>query len=213
MIAAGWARIALLAVALVAIVPHAFAEIRIVAVGDSSFRGGPSMANPDDTYPARLEAALRARGYDVRVTNAGVNGETSDQTLRRLDSAVPDGTRIALVCVGGNDRVYRNASRSVVMSRLLEIVRQLRARGIEVVMFRLGGQDAVATRDEEVSAFRSAGAFVLPPMQAGLVERTDLHVERVYNPQTTLWHLNREGNEIAVQHTLPVIERAIHQLP
>src|SRR5581483_185724 len=62
-------------VCLVLLGAPARAEIRIVAVGDSSFRGGPSMANPDDAFPARLQAALRAKGYDVSVANAGVNGE------------------------------------------------------------------------------------------------------------------------------------------
>jgi acyl-CoA thioesterase-1 len=190
----------------------AWAEIRIVAVGDSSFRGGPSMANPDDAFPARLEAALRAKGYDVSVANAGVNGEKSWETLRRLNTAVPAGTQIALLAVGGNDMVYQHAGRREVMGRIKEIVTALRARRIEVLVFGLGGQRSAETAAEETRELQALGAVVVPPMQAGLVDRNDLHVESTRTPQTTLWHLNRAGNDIVVGRTLPEIEKMIGRL-
>jgi hypothetical protein len=43
------------------------AEVRIVALGDSSFLAVGVPQN--HTYPAQLEAALRARGHHVTVTN------------------------------------------------------------------------------------------------------------------------------------------------
>ena len=69
--------------------------IRIVALGHSAFAypGGPSK----DDYPALLEAALRAKGHDVTVANAGVWGDTTRGVMTRLDKAVPDGTRVVYV--------------------------------------------------------------------------------------------------------------------
>ena len=185
------------------------AQIRIVAVGDSSFRGGPSMANPDDAFPARLQAALRNKGYDVSVANAGVNGEKSWETLRRLNTAVPAGTQIALLAVGGNDMVYQHAGRGQVMGRIKEIVEALRTRKIEVLVFRLGGKGSAEAAAAETGELQALGAVVVPPMQAGLLDRKELHVETTWQPQTTLWHLNRAGNDIVVARTLPEIEKMI----
>jgi acyl-CoA thioesterase-1 len=39
-------------------------------------------------------AMLRAKGYDVRVANAGVTSDTPSGMLARLDSAVAQGTRV-----------------------------------------------------------------------------------------------------------------------
>ncbi len=202
-------RVMVVAVWLALLGSAARAEVRIVALGDSSFRGGPSMANPDDAFPMRLQAALRDKGYDVSVTNAGVNGEKSWETLRRLDTAVPAGTQIALLAVGGNDMVYQHAGRQQVMGRIKDIVAALRARRIEVLVFRLGGHGSAEAAAAETQELRALGAVVVPPMQAGLVDRKGLHVETTWQPQTTLWHLNRAGNDIVVSRTLPEIEKMI----
>jgi lysophospholipase L1-like esterase len=45
--------------------------IQIVAVGDSNIAG--KGVSSSENYPAKLERALRARGYDVHVANAGIN--------------------------------------------------------------------------------------------------------------------------------------------
>jgi hypothetical protein len=45
----------------------ALAEVRIVALGDRGIRG--KGVSESQAYPAQLEAALRARGHQVTVTN------------------------------------------------------------------------------------------------------------------------------------------------
>ena len=66
----------------------------------------------------------------------------------------------------------------------------------------------------ETRALQVPGVVLLPPMQAGgLVSRNELHVEGYRQPGTTLWHLNREGNDIVVQRILPEIEKIIARLP
>src|SRR5262249_4568162 len=45
-------------------------------------RGG---GRGEEAYPALLEARLRREGFDYRVVNAGVSGDTSAGGLRRLD--------------------------------------------------------------------------------------------------------------------------------
>jgi acyl-CoA thioesterase-1 len=58
----------------------------IVAFGDSLTAG---LGVPiEDAYPARLERRLRAEGYNYRVVNAGVSGDTTAGGLRRVDWAL-----------------------------------------------------------------------------------------------------------------------------
>ena len=69
-----------------------------------------------------------AKGSDVRVVNAGINGDTTEGMLRRLDRAVPNGTSAVILQPGGNDR--RKAS----VDRTAEIQSRLAARNIPVIM-------------------------------------------------------------------------------
>lgn len=209
----GAVRHLLIAACLCLVAGAAHAQVRIVAVGDSSFRGGPFMKDQRDTYPARLEHALREKGYNVTVSNEGINGEMAWQTRARLDKAVPNGTQIAIVATGGNDMVREFVPRPEVFSRLKDIVQALRARGIEVLVFDLGGRVPREQVAEEIHTLQALGAAAVPPMQSGgLVDRADLHVEPFRKPGTTLWHLNRQGNDIVVGRTLPLIEAMIAKL-
>jgi len=102
----------------------------IVALGASN-TFGKGVAR-DQAYPAQLEAILRARGHDARVINAGVNGETTGEMLRRLDQVVPNGTRVAILQPGGNDR--RKGAQAQRAGNISQIRNKLKGRGIRVVM-------------------------------------------------------------------------------
>src|SRR5256885_14806264 len=74
---------------------------QVVALGASN-TAGKGVA-PQSAYPAQLEALLRAKGYNGHVTNAGINGDTTAGMLARLDTTVPNGTRVGNLQPGGND--------------------------------------------------------------------------------------------------------------
>lgn len=101
----------------------------IVALGASSTAGRG--VKPAATWPAQLEAMLRARGDDVRIINAGINGDTSAGMLARLDTAVPAGTEIVILQTGTND-----AGTAGHDDTIAEIVRRLQARSIRVIPLR-----------------------------------------------------------------------------
>ena len=63
--------------------PRLAADAVVLAFGDSLTAGYG--LNGKDAYPAKLQTALRAKGYDVTITNAGVSGDTTAQGLARLD--------------------------------------------------------------------------------------------------------------------------------
>jgi len=102
----------------------------IVALGASN-TFGKGVAR-EQAYPAQLEAILRARGHDARVINAGVNGETTADMLRRLDQAVPKGTNVVILQPGGNDR--RKGAEAERAGNISQIRNKLEGRGIRVVM-------------------------------------------------------------------------------
>jgi acyl-CoA thioesterase-1 len=77
------------------------APCRIAVLGDSLTAAyGLDVA---DGFPARLEQALRERGYDCAVLDAGVSGDTSAGGLARLDWMLADQPSHVIVELGGND--------------------------------------------------------------------------------------------------------------
>lgn len=109
----------------------AFAQAAtIVALGASNTYGKGVARN--QAYPAQLQAILRTKGKSVRVVNAGINGDTTEGMLKRLDRAVPNGTSLVLFQPGGNDRRKGSADRSS------DIQSRLGARGISVIVINNG---------------------------------------------------------------------------
>ena len=110
-------------------------ERRILAFGDSLF-AGYGLAE-DEGYPEKLQAALRARGIDAAVTDAGVSGDTTAAGRQRIGfvldtlEAKPD---LALVELGGND-LLRGLSPTEARANLAAILEELRKRDIPAVLF------------------------------------------------------------------------------
>ena len=76
----------------------------ILALGDSLF-AGYGLA-PGQSYPAHLEAALKARGIPARIVNAGVSGDTTSGGLTRVDfvlKSMPKPPALVIISLGGND--------------------------------------------------------------------------------------------------------------
>ncbi len=132
----GWwqALVQTLALALlVAASPAAAADrpVKIVAFGDSLTAGLGLPAN--EAFPAKLQAALKAKGIDAEIVNAGVSGDTSSGGLSRLDWSVPDDTDAVIVELGANDAL-RAVDPKVTRAAIGKIVSQLRDRKIEVLL-------------------------------------------------------------------------------
>ncbi len=129
------ARAALVALGILGISPVQAEPIQIAAIGDSNIAG--KGVSSSDAYPAKLERALRAKGYDVHVLNNGINGDTTKGVLSRLNSAAPQGTQIAIVWVGIND-LRAGVSPATVEADRQAIASRLRTRGIKVLLLGPG---------------------------------------------------------------------------
>ncbi|GAA2880436.1 acyl-CoA thioesterase-1 [Aminobacter niigataensis] len=104
---------------------------RIVGFGDSLMAGYG--LGPGEGFPEKLEAALRARGHDVVIANAGVSGDTTSGGLSRLDWSIPDGTQLVILELGAND-MLRGIDPALVEQNLDKMLARLKERKIEVLL-------------------------------------------------------------------------------
>ncbi|GGC05610.1 hypothetical protein GCM10011494_25250 [Novosphingobium endophyticum] len=115
-------------------VPVMGPERPILAFGDSLLAGYG--LEDGESYPDRLEQALRARGINARITNAGVSGETTAAGLERLDFTLksqrekPD---LVIISLGGND-MLRGLPPATTRANLDAILMRLRDENIPAVL-------------------------------------------------------------------------------
>ncbi len=103
--------------------------IKIVALGASNTGG--SGVGSSQAWPARLEAMLRAKGYDVTMRVNAVTGDTSAGIAARAASAA-SGARVVVFDVGkGNDQDRGSAGSSA--ANRAQIERSIRAQGAKPV--------------------------------------------------------------------------------
>ncbi|MBF9197422.1 arylesterase [Microvirga sp. BT290] len=196
------------AVALAAMItplPEAQAQgqpIRLVALGDSLSAG---YGLPQEAaFPVVLERVLKAKGYKVEITNAGVSGDTSSGGLDRLDWSVPDGTDGVIVELGAND-MLRGLDPALTRKNLEAIIEQLKARNIPVMLAgmvasRNLGPDYVQKFDSLYPDIAKKHDLVLYPFFLDGVAG-----ERSLNLPDGL-HPTAKGVEIIVERILPTIE-------
>lgn len=110
-------------------------ERRIIAFGDSLFAGYG--VDPRDAYPEKLEGALRAKGINADVINAGVSGDTTAAGLNRLEftlAAQKDGPPALLILeLGGND-MLRGLPPEEARANLARMLTVLRDQKVPVLL-------------------------------------------------------------------------------
>ena len=105
--------------------------IRIVVLGDSLVAGYNMRAS--EAFPAKLEAALKAKGHNVEVINAGVSGDTTAAGLDRLQWAVPDDADAVIMELGANDAL-RGLDPKAAKANLEKIIKTVRGKGADVLL-------------------------------------------------------------------------------
>lgn len=115
-------------------VPVMGPERRILAIGDSLFAGYG--VDRGEGYPAKLDVALRARGVNARIADAGVSGDTTAGGLQRLAFTLdsqPLPPELVLISLGGND-MLRGLPPEQTRANLDAILAELDKRGIKAVL-------------------------------------------------------------------------------
>jgi acyl-CoA thioesterase-1 len=103
--------------------------VKLAILGDSLAAGYG--VKPEQSIPARLEAALKAQGRGVTVINHGVSGDTTAGGLDRVDWMLADKPDIVMVELGANDAL-RGLDPATAERNLDAIITKLKAAGVTV---------------------------------------------------------------------------------
>lgn len=199
----------LFGVALTLAAPARSEPVQIVGFGDSLMAGFGLV--PGEGFTEQLQEALRARGHDVTVSNAGVSGDTTSGGLARLDWSVPDGTDLVILELGAND-MLRGIDPAIVEKNLDETIARLKARGIKVVLAgmlaapNLGHAYGEAFGSLYPRLAQKHGVILYPFFLDGVAAEQDLLSEDGMHPSV-------DGIRTIVQRILPTVEQAIAALP
>ncbi|HEY7578329.1 MAG TPA: arylesterase [Acetobacteraceae bacterium] len=199
--------IAALAVALPLGLPIAAqaAPVRLLVLGDSLSAG---FGLPHDQgFEAQLAVALRGRGYDVRIVDGAVSGDTTAGGLARLDWTLADGADAAIVELGANDGL-RGVDPGEVEKNLNAILDRLAARHIPVLlagmyaMPNLGADYATAFDAVFERVGKRPGVLYDPFFLQGVAEAPALN-------QADGLHPNAAGVRHIVSRLLPLVEKLL----
>ncbi|MEQ1542657.1 MAG: arylesterase [Novosphingobium sp.] len=183
-------------------------ELRIVALGDSLFAGYG--LEPGQSYPTRLETALRARGINARIMNAGVSGDTTAGGLQRLDftlNSLPRPPVLVIVSLGGND-MLRGLPPEQTRANLDAILSKLKARKVPVLLLGMlaapnMGKDYAQAFDPIYPALaKQHGAGLVPFFLQPLIGRPDLI-------QADHIHPTLAGIDLLVGSTVDQVSKAL----
>jgi acyl-CoA thioesterase I len=183
----------------------ASAKLKIVAFGDSLVAGYGLPAA--EAFPARLQAALTAKGYEVQVLDAGVSGDTTAGGLARFDWAVPEDADAVMLELGANDAL-RGISPEVTRKNLAAILDKLASRNLPVLIIGMRspanwGQPYADAFDPIFSDLaKQYGHDLYPFFLEGVALRKELN-------QADGMHPNAEGVRQIVNRLLPYVERLI----
>ena len=183
-------------------------SVKVVALGDSLTAGLGLPAN--QSFPAKLEAALKARGHDVTVVNAGVSGDTASDGLARLDWSVGDDANAVIVELGANDAL-RGLDPATTRAALDKLLQRLAERHLTVVLAgmlapRNFGADYARSFDAIYPDLAAKYRVTLYPFfLEGLVSRSDLL-------QADGLHPTAAGVDLIVGRVVPIVETVLARL-
>ena len=179
--------------------------LKIYVLGDSLTAGHGVSA--EQSFPSRLQAALRRRGHAVRVLNGGVSGDTTAGGRARLGWALKDRPDAFIVELGGNDAL-RGIAPAATRRNLDAILGRLGQEGIPALL--AGWKAPRNLGPEYVGAFeavfpalaRKHGVLFYPFILEGVALRPELN-------QGDGIHPNARGVARMVEGIVALVERLI----
>jgi acyl-CoA thioesterase-1 len=190
---------------LLGVVAAASEPYRIVGFGDSLMAG--YQLDAGQSFPEKLEAALKERGHDVVIANAGVSGDTTSGGLSRLDWSVPDQTGLVILELGAND-MLRGIAPELTEKNLVAMIERLRERNIDIV---LAGMVAAPNLGTD---YRGRFDGIFPKLaQTYELPFYPFFLDGVATERKLLladgMHPNPDGVDRMVERFLPVIEEVL----
>ncbi|MFZ1741388.1 MAG: arylesterase [Pontixanthobacter sp.] len=182
-------------------------ERSILAFGDSLF-AGYNVAQ-SDSYPAKLEASLRAQGINAKVTNAGVSGDTTAAGLQRLAfilDAQKTKPALFILELGGND-LLRGIEPKETRSNIEAMLAELQKREIPVLLMGMRAPPNFAQFQSDFDSLypdlaRKYGAQLVPFFMESIYTKPELiQPDRI--------HPTADGIETLVGATIAQVKAAL----
>lgn len=180
----------------------------IITVLGDSLSAGYGLARKQ-AFPAQLQQALTAQGFNVTIRNAGVSGDTAEDGLARLDWAVAADVQGVIVELGANDAL-RGHQPQRMRQALEQILTRLNARKITILLTgmkapRNMGPDYTAAFDRiypELTA--KYNVILMPFFLKGVATRPELNLADGLHPTA-------EGVARIVRNALPYVVKMLRQ--
>jgi acyl-CoA thioesterase-1 len=181
----------------------AAAPIRLLAFGDSLTAG--YNLPPGQSFADQLEAALKAKGYDVTVIQGGVSGDTTSGGKARLDWVLAGAKADhVIVELGGNDAL-RGIDPPLTRANLEAILQKLKDRHVKVLLAgmlappNLGADYQKGFNPIYPDLAKRFGVPLYPFFLDGVATHPELQLSDGIHP-------NGIGVGVMVQRMLPTIE-------
>ena len=168
----------------------------------------------EHAYPALIQEKMDAAGYDLRVVNAGISGETSAGGLRRIDWSLQQPVRVLVLELGANDGL-RGLSVAAMRSNLTAIIDRTLKRYPDAEIVIAGMEAPPNLGSGYTASFRNAfrdlaskyDAALIPFLLDGVAAVPELNQEDRIHP-------NVEGQKRVAENVWkilePIIQRAAH---
>ncbi len=185
------------------------ATTTILALGDSLTAGYG--LDPGQSLPDKLQEALRAKGLDITIINAGVSGDVAAQGAARLDWALTDDVKAVIVELGANDAL-RGLEPAQAENALREILQKLRDKKLPMLLLGMRappnlGADYQAKFDGMYPKLAAEFGVALYPFYLdGVAAQAELN-------QADGIHPNVKGLSVIVPKLLPFVENLVTKSP
>lgn len=185
---------------------NAAAKPAVLIVGDSlSAAYGMDI---DQSWTALLQTRLQAQGYEHRVVNASISGDTSEGGAARIAAALDRfGPDLVILELGGNDGL-RGISPERMRKNLRSIIRASQASGAAVVMLGIRIPSNYGTR--YTTAFEGVFRQLAAELQVPWVEffMEGIALDKALMQEDGI-HPNAQAQAILLDNAWPIISQAL----
>ena len=169
----------------------------IVCFGDSiTFGYG---AEPGGDYPSAL-----TKMTSIPVINAGIDGDTSTEAIKRIKSDVLDREPLLVIVEFGGNDFLRKIPQEVTLNNMKEIIDKVQAQGAMVAVADIStGMILKEYHSAFYNLTREKGAIFIPPILSGIITNPRLKSDFI--------HPNADGYNVIAQRIYRVITPYLNQ--